>query len=78
MSASRTVPAGVPSLVQGSFPAVPSFAAKKSRLPIATRPEPGEIPPVAPAKMSFTIVVPAAVPSLRHSSRPAAAVVAVK
>jgi hypothetical protein len=33
---------------------------------------------VAPAVMSFTIVVPAGVPSLRQSSRPAAAVVAVK
>ena len=75
MSATRTVPALVPSLFQGSKPEVPSVAEKYSRLPSATGSS-GSEPPVG--LMSLTMVVPTAVPSLFHSSAPFVPSFAVK
>src|SRR5262249_13232037 len=74
-----TVPAAVPSVRPSSLPVTPSLAAKYRRLPDTTRPNEPLLPgwePSGPGRMSLTTKVPAAVPSLRHSSVPRSAVVA--
>jgi hypothetical protein len=75
VSASSSVPSSVPSLRQSSTPCTPSSAAKTSR-PLTTasrtlaRPviRLPAMPSAAPGLMSRTRRVPAALPSLRHSS----------
>ena len=68
MSATRTVPAAVPSVRQSSRPLTPSSAVKKSTPPIA-QPTTGSLPPW-PGRRSATISVPRWVPSLFQSSEP--------
>ena len=66
MSATSLVPALVPSVRQSSFPVLPSLALKYSA-PFATVSAPG-FEPSLPGSRSLKSVVPAVVPSLRHSS----------
>ena len=73
MTATCFVPAAVPSLTHNCRPAVPSLAVKYS-LPLKATRSDGCEPrsaPVPAGLMSFTCFVPAAVPSLTHSSSPA-------
>src|SRR5262245_60070145 len=80
MSLTMTVPCAVPSLFHSSKPCTPSSAVKNSvpltsvRFPIHAAGN----PPAGPGLMSLTILVPAAVPSLFHSSRPCTPSSAVK
>src|SRR5204863_513375 len=78
MSLTIAVPPAVPSHFHSSSPLIPSSAVKK-RVPFAlVRPAPkGLIDRVLPPLTSFTIAVPAAVPSLFHSSPPVVPVEAV-
>jgi hypothetical protein len=75
-SASRTVPAVVPSLVHSSRPCVPSSAPKTSRPPRSIISNTKEC--AGPGWMSFTSAVPASVPSVLHSSSPVSGVRATK
>ena len=67
MSATRIVPAGVPSDVQSSRPEAESVAANTMQVPDATTDAGSE--PATPGFASRS-TVPAGVPSVRHSSRP--------
>src|SRR5919199_3644597 len=68
----------VPSLFQSSLPVpvVPVLAANSSELPKAVRAVGDELP--APERMSLTCTVPAAVPSVFHSSVPVVVSLAAK
>src|SRR5262245_60999743 len=80
ISLTRLVPAVVPSLFHSSRPVVPSSAVKNSVPFTVVRylgPE-RESEPVLSGLMSLTREVPAAVPSLFHSSRPCVPSFAVK
>src|SRR5258708_35432616 len=79
MSFTCTVPPGVPSLFHSSGPVTPSSAGKNQAPLRKTNSEGKRVPPspgkewsVAVVLMSFTSVVPAAVPSVFHSSIPLA------
>src|SRR5262249_9386064 len=77
ISATMTVPAGVPSLFQSSTPATPSVAA--NTMPPANAVMPViEEPVLAVGLMSLTSTVPVAVPSVFHSSAPFVPSLAVK
>src|SRR5688572_10743521 len=67
-SATRTVPAAVPSLRQSSRPNVPSSAAKYSRPPAVASDEGRD--PAPPGCISLTSDVPDPVPSDPQSSLP--------
>ena len=73
-SASRRVPALVPSLFHSSRPAGPDApsSAVKNSVPSTSSRRSGPKPP-EPGTMSFTSTVPALVPSLFHSSKPVGA-----
>ena len=71
-SVTRTVPNAVPSERHSSWPWITSLAEKKS-VPLTfvrEMDDPSRREPVGPGTMSFTSAVPAAVPSLCHSSGP--------
>ena len=65
-----TVPASVPSLIQGSSPAASVLAVKNSFPPRAVKSPRDES--LVPARMSFSRCVPASVPSVTYSSFPVA------
>ena len=69
------MPLSVPSLFQSS--ALSPMVTMKNSVPSTSVSDCGD-DDAAPGAMSFTSCVPAAVPSVRHSSRPASVVVAVK
>ena len=68
MSFTRTVPSGVPSLLQSSWPVISSVA-RKNKIPFAAVRSCGTELSL-PGLMSFTSLVPVAVPSLLQSSHP--------
>ncbi len=68
MSATRTVPAAVPSVFHHSHPWTPSFATKRSSVPRTVSPFGLEL--ARPEAMSLTRTVPASVPSVFQSSLP--------
>ena len=76
MSATRVVPAAVPSETQTSAPCAPSLARNTTFEPSAAR----LVTPASeiPGLMSLTMCVPAAVPSETHSSAPFTLFEAVK
>ena len=78
-SCSRKVPASVPLERHSSVPAVPSLAAKRSSPSgDSAKRDSASTPLGAPGRMSLTSKVPAALPSLFHSSAPEVPSSAVK
>jgi hypothetical protein len=71
MSFTNTVPAVVPSVFHSSAPSAVVVAVKYSVSPTTRNSFGADDPKLPlPVLMSFTSTVPAAVPSVRHSSRP--------